>query len=398
MSTHPRQLRDFPFDPPDGLQMEPLFAQLRRSEPVSRIRLPHGGTAWLVTRYQDIKTVLGDPRFGRAATQHAQAPRIQADPAGEGLLMGLDPPDHTRLRKAVAGAFTKRRVKDLQPTTELIAEGLLTEMEANGPPADLVASYALPLPVTVISDLLGVPAQDRGQLRSWSDALLSTTDNPAADAAEAMVDYFTHLVRYRRRKPADDLLSSLVCRQHQGQERLDEQELALLTRDLLVAGHETTASQIANSTYVLLGHPAQMKCLRRDPSRWPTALEELLRFVPLGSGGYRARVAAESVELGGVHIEAGDTVFAPTAAANRDPDMFTAPDCLDIIRTPNPHLAFGYGVHHCLGAQLARLELQVALAALVRRWPHLRPACGEREIEWKSGMQVRGPKSLMVRW
>ncbi|MER7964752.1 hypothetical protein [Streptomyces ardesiacus] len=157
MTTHTQQLRDFPFAPPAELHMEPAFAQLREEEPISRVRLPYGGEAWLVTRYQDIKTVLGDPRFSRAATQHAQAPRIQPDPAGEGVLMSLDPPDHTRLRKTVAGVFTKRRVEDLRPATQRIAEELLEAMEASGAPADLVASYALPLPVTVICDLLGVP-------------------------------------------------------------------------------------------------------------------------------------------------------------------------------------------------------------------------------------------------
>ncbi|RWZ77047.1 cytochrome P450 [Streptomyces albidoflavus] len=381
--------------------MEPAFAQLREEEPISRVRLPYGGEAWLVTRYPDIKTVLGDPRFSRAATQHAQAPRIQPDPAGEGVLMSLDPPDHTRLRKTVAGVFTKRRVEQLRPATQMIAEELLEAMEASGVPADLVASYALPLPVTVICDLLGVPRGDRDQLRGWSDALLSTTAcTPAesAAAAQAMADYFAALVSQRRRQPADDLLGALVQTWDREEGLLRDEELVLLTRDLLIAGHETTASQIANCTYLLLQRPHDMDRLRTDPSAMASAVEELLRFIPLGSGSFRARVATEPVELCGVRIQPGETVFAPTVAANWDPDVFTDPGRLDIDRSLNSHVAFGHGVHHCLGAQLARLELQVALGVLLRRLPRLRLAVDEAEIAWKTGMQVRGPKTLSVKW
>ena len=401
MTTHSQQFRDFPFAPPVELRMEPLFAQLREEEPLSRVRLPYGGDAWLITRYEDIKTVLGDPRFSRAATQHAAAPRIQPDPAGEGVLMSLDPPDHTRLRKTVAGVFTKRRVGELRPATQRIAEKLLEAMEASGVPADLVASYALPLPVTVICDLLGVPRDDRDQLRSWSDALLSTsacTPAESAAAAQAMADYFGALVSQRRHQSTDDLLGALVQTWDRQEGRLQDEELVLLTRDLLIAGHETTASQIANCTYLLLQRPHDMDRLRADPSVMEPAVEELLRFIPLGSGSFRARVATEAVELCGVRIRPGETVFAPTVAANWDPDVFTDPGRIDFDRNPNPHVAFGHGVHHCLGAQLARMELQVALGVLLRRLPNLRLAVDEAEIAWKTGMQVRGPKALPVQW
>ncbi|MEU3194614.1 cytochrome P450 [Streptomyces sp. NPDC006992] len=401
MTTHSRQVRDFPFGTPARLSMEPLFATLRETEPLSRVRLPYGGEAWLVTRYEDIRTVLGDPRFGRAGTLHERAPRIQPDPAGEGVLMSLDPPDHTRLRKTVAGVFTKRRVEELRPRTERIAHELLDAMEAAGPPADLVTSFALPLSVTVICDLLGVPREDREKLRSWSDALLSTTAcTPAEMAAstEALADYFATLVRQRRQKPTDDLLGALVdiCDSQEG--RLEEGELVLLTRDLLIAGHETTASQIANCTYLLLQQPDGTVRPDADARMPMSAVEELLRFIPLGSGSFRARVATEEVELCGRRVRPGETVFAPTVAANWDPGVFRDPGTLDWERSPNPHLAFGHGVHHCLGAQLARMELQVALGALLDRLPGLRRAVGEAEIEWKTGMQVRGPRMLPVRW
>ncbi|WP_079151045.1 cytochrome P450 [Streptomyces sparsogenes] len=323
MTINAQQPRDFPFAPPPQLHLEPLFAVLREREPISRVRLPYGGEAWLVTRYEDIKEVLGGPCFSRAATQHAETPRMQPAPAGEGVLMSLDPPDHTRLRRTVAGVFTKRRVKDLRPSVERIAQGLLDAMEVSGPPADLVASYALPLPITVICDLLGVPEDGRDRLREWSDALLSTTAcTPAetAAAAQAMADYFAALVEQRRHKPTDDLLGALVkiCGRKEGQ--LSEEEVVCLTRDLLIAGHETTASQIANCVYVLLHHPQETGRLRADPQMMACAVEELLRFIPLGSGGFRSRVATAEVQLCGVRIQPGETVFAPTVAANRDPE------------------------------------------------------------------------------
>ncbi|MFE6286284.1 cytochrome P450 [Streptomyces sp. NPDC057877] len=396
MTADARPVRDFPFPAPRQLGLEPLFAELRDREPVSRVRLPHGGEAWLVTRYADIRTVLGDPRFSRAATQHPDAPRIQPDPAGEGLLMSLDPPAHTRLRRTVAGVFTMRRVDELRPAAGRVAGELLAAMADAGPPADLVASFALPLPVTVICDLLGVPTEDRDRLRGWSDTLLSTTAcTPAetASAARAMADYFTALAALRRREPTDDLLGTLVR-----ESPLTVAEVVLLARDLLIAGHETTASQIADCAWLLLQRPDDMARLRARPELVPAAVEELLRFVPLGSGGFRARVATEEVELGGVRIRPGETVFAPTAAANRDPAVFSAPDRLDVARHPNPHLAFGHGVHHCLGAQLARMEVGVALGALLDRFPRLRLAVGESDVEWRTGMQVRGPRTLPVRW
>lgn len=401
MTANAQQLRNFPFGAPPQLQLEPLFMVLREEEPISRVRLPYGGEAWLVTRYEDIKAVLSGPCFSRAATQHAETPRMQPNPAGEGVLMSLDPPDHTRMRKTVARVFTKRRVEDLRPSAERIAQELLDAMEASDPPADLVASYALPLPVTVICDLLGVPEDGRDQLRGWSDALLSTTACTPAEtvaAAQAMADYFAALVAQRRHKPTDDLLGALVkiCDRKEG--RLSEEELVCLTRDLLIAGHETTASQIANAVYVLLHHPQATARLSADPQMMASAVEELLRLIPLGSGGFRSRVATAEVELRGVRIQPGETVFAPTVAANRDPEIFDEPDRLDLGRSSNPHVAFGHGVHHCLGAQLARMELQVALAVLLRRFPRLQLAVADAEVVWKAGMQVRGPQVLPVRW
>lgn len=401
MTERSAPLRNFPFTTPAELEMEPLFARLREEEPISQVRLPHGGNAWLVTRYADVKAVLGDPRFGRAATVNDAAPRIQPDPAGEGVLMSLDPPDHTRLRRTLAGAFTRRRVEELRPATRALAEGLVDAMEAAGAPADLVTAYALPLPVAVVCDLLGVPEDARDRLRTWSDALLSTTactPDESAAAARSMSDYFTDLIGRRRERPTDDLLSALIRIRDQENTSPRDEELALLTRDLLVAGHETTASQIANCAYLLMRWPEAADRLRAAPELTAQAVEELLRYVPLGSGSFRARVATEAVTVCGVRIEAGETVFAPTVSANRDPEVFADPDDLVLDRSPNPHLAFGHGVHHCLGAQLARLELQVALEVLLRRAPGLRLAVCPEDLNWRTGMQIRGPQKLPVQW
>ncbi|BCK72912.1 cytochrome P450 [Streptomyces libani subsp. rufus] len=401
MSPVEPQPRSFPFVPAPRLEEEPLFAELREHEPISRVRLPYGGDAWLVTRYADVKAVLGDPRFGRTATTLPEVPRLQPAPASEGVLMSMDPPDHSRLRRAVAGVFTVRRVNDLRPGAEAIAEQLLDDMASVGAPTDLVTDYALPLPVRVICDLLGVPFADHPKFLEWSDALLSTTartDQEITAAGEELAHYIAELAAQRRRKPTGDLLSELARIQDTEIGRLSGAEMVALARDLLIAGHETTASQIANFTYALLSHPRELAELRRRPELLPTAVEELLRYVPLGSGAFRCRVATEEVEIGGVLIRPGEAVVAPTVSANRDAEVFVAPTHLDLERCPNPHVAFGFGVHHCLGAQLARMELQVALGALLRRFPDLRLAGAEPDIQWKAGLHIRGPIRLPVQW
>ncbi|MEV5981890.1 cytochrome P450 [Streptomyces sp. NPDC052114] len=393
--------RPFPFAPAPGLDEEPQFAALRASEPLCRVRLPYGGDAWLVTRYEDVKRVLGDPRFSRAETTHPHVPRLQPVPAGEGLLMSLDPPDHTRLRRTVLGAFTVRRMNGLRPATEVIAHELLDAMEAPGPPADLVGAFALPLPVRVICALLGIPYADHADLLRWSHTLLSTTacdERAMAEADTALTRYFTGLVARLRGEPSDGLLGELVRARDAEDGRLDDGEVVALARDLLIAGHETTAAQITNFTHVLLHHPEQLAELRARPELMPAAVEELLRYVPLGPGAFRARVAVEEVELCGVRIGPGETVFAPTVSANRDPGAFDDPARLDLGRRRNAHLGFGYGMHHCVGAQLARMELNVAMTALLARFPALRPAAEADDIQWKSGGQVRGPLRLPVRW
>ena len=396
-------VRDYPFGDPVRLEIHPLFEQLRRDEPISRVHLPYGGDGWLVTRYEDVKFVLADPRFSRAVTvDREDIPRAVPQPSRANSLLSMDPPEHSRLRKLVAKAFTSRRVDLLRPRAQQIVDERLDEIERTGAPADLVANLALPLPVTVICEMLGVPPADQHRFRDFSDAILSTTAYTAEQIAAARSEretYLAEVVAERRAAPdtGDDLLGALVAARD-NDDRLTEQELVQLGITLLIAGHETTANQIANFTYLLLSTPGQWEALRADPDLVPGAVEELLRYVQLGSGGAFARVATQDVEVGGTVVRAGEAVFVNIQSANRDESVFHDPAELDLTRRHNPHIAFGHGVHHCLGAQLARVELQVALGSLLHRFPRLRLAVPAEEVPWKTGLLVRGPVALPVTW
>jgi cytochrome P450 len=392
--------RPYPFSEPDRLNLDPLYAQLRRQEPVARVRLPFGEDAWLATRYQDVKVVLGDPRFSRAASVGRDEPRTSPQPIGGGIL-SMDPPDHSRLRRLVAKAFTARRVEQLRPVTAAIAGELVDAMRTAGPPADLVEHFSTPLPVRVICRLLGVPPSDQHLFRTWSEAIISTTSLPPETVIEylgSLHAYMAGLIAQRREVATDDLIGAMVQARDEDNDRLTEQEMVELAAGLLAAGHETTVTQLSNFVYVLLTHPEQLAVLRARPELVPGAVEELLRFVPLGAAAAFARYATEDLELGGVRIRAGEPVIAAMSAANRDATVFGEPDRLDITREAGPHLGFGHGVHHCLGAQLARMELQVALGTLLDRLPDLALAVDEKELEWKSGLLVRGLRGLPVTW
>jgi cytochrome P450 len=313
----------------------------------------------------------------------------------------MDPPEHTRLRTVVAKAFTARRVERLRPRTREIADELVDGMVAKGAPADLVEHFATPLPIRVICELLGVPVADQHLFHTWSEAIVSTTSLPPETITKYMDNLFAYmagLIAQRRREPADDLVTAMVRTRDEEEGRLSEEELVQLAAGLLAAGHETTVTQIPNFVYVLLTHPEQMAQLRADRSLLPKAVEELLRFVPLGAASGFARYALEDVELGGVLVKAGEPVLGSIGSANHDGTAFDHPEQLDFDRPNNPHMGFGHGVHHCVGAQLARMELQVALGALLDRLPDLRLAVPEEELRWKSGMLVRGLTWMPVTW
>ncbi|NEA44944.1 cytochrome P450 [Streptomyces sp. SID10815] len=391
--------RPYPFKVTDELYVEPRFEELRESEPLCPVRLPHGEPAWLVTRYEDVKTVLGDSRFSRARAVREDEPRTRYHRGLPGNILEFDPPEHTRLRRVVAKAFTVRRVQELRVRAQAIADGLVDAMIAQGPPADLVAGFALPLPVTVICELLGVPLEDRTRFRVWSDALLSTTrftPEEVERCADELSAYMAALIAERRKEPKDDLLGVMVAARDE-EDRLTEDELVAMGVSVLVAGHETTASQIPNFVHTLLDHPDQLARLRAEPDLVPRAVEELMRFVPLGDAGI-ARYALEDVELSGGVVRAGEPVVASNVSANRDRTVYTCPEALDLTRQEATHVGFGHGPHHCLGAQLARMELQVTLRTLLTRLPDLRLAGTGDDLARKTGSGVKGFSKMLVAW
>ncbi|MDU0293406.1 cytochrome P450 [Saccharothrix longispora] len=391
------EIRSYPFAEPDDLTLNPAYLDLQRGEPVARVRLPFGGDAWLATRYDDVKAVLADPRFSRAAALNADVPRTLPNIQTDANILTMDPPDHTRLRRLVARAFTARRTEQLRERAQEVVDGLLDDLEAQGPPADLVEALAMPLPITIICEMLGVPVEDRVRFRGWSDAAVAITAFEPAEivaAGEALTGYIQGLVQDKRGRPTDDMLSTLVAA-HDDEDRLSEEELVSFGVALLVAGHETTANQIGNFVVTLLRNPDRAAELRDDPSLVPAAVEELLRITPLGGSAGFPRIAKEDVELSGVTIAAGEAVFVNNVAANRDPSVFDRPEEIDFHREHNPHIMFGHGAHHCIGAPLARMELQVAVGTLLRRFPLLRL---DGDVTFKKGRLIRGPQALMVRW
>ncbi|GAA2553401.1 cytochrome P450 [Pseudonocardia hydrocarbonoxydans] len=391
----------YPFAEPDGLTFDPRYARLRREEPLARVALPYGGEAWLATRLDDVRTVLADPRFSRAATVGADVPRVRPEIDHEpASILNMDAPEHTRLRKLVARAFTVRRVEALRPRAAALTAELLDGMRAAGPPADLVAHLSVPLPVTIICELLGVPVADRDVFRAGADAALSTTGMSPAQrtrARDALLAYMAGLVARRREEPTDDLLGALVVARDDG-DALSERELVGLGVGILVAGHETTMNMIGNIVFALLTRPDRGEALRSGPGAVARGVEELLRYLPLGASAGFPRIATEDVELAGGTVRAGDAVVVSVAAANRDPEAFENPDTLVLDRAENRHVAFGHGLHHCLGAQLARMELQEAVGSLLAAFPDLRLAVDPADVPWRTGALVRGPEELLLSW
>jgi nocardicin N-oxygenase len=313
----------------------------------------------------------------------------------------MDPPEHTRLRRLVASAFTPRRVAELRPRTQQIAEQLMMAVSVAPRPVDLMGCYALQLPIKVIFELLGVPFEDCDRLHALSEVIFSLgAHSPeTVTAARAEIEeYLTDLIARRRREPSDDLLASLVmARDSEG--RLTETELLNFALILLTVGHMSTANTLSSGLLVLISHPEEMGRLRAAPELLPAAVEELLRYNPFTLSGTQLRVAIEDVELAGVTIRAGEAVIASIGAANRDPEVFDRPDLLDVDRGDSQHLAFGYGVHHCLGAQLARMELQVAIGTLLQKLPS--PPELAVPVEWltvRTGLTGRSLVTLPIQW
>ncbi|QLQ36465.1 cytochrome P450 [Micromonospora robiginosa] len=396
--TQPPPVR-YPLAPaPTIYHPSPDYTRLRETCPVARVELPDGASAYLATRHADVRRVFTDHRFSRAAAAGPDRPTRELGSLAEDSLIGMDPPRHTLMRRAVSHAFTVRRVEELRPTVAALVAGMIDRMEAAGRPADLITHLSAPLPLVVISKLFGIPEQDRERVRQWSDALVGDWDaDPAAPLAA--LDAFHEMIDERRRRPGDDLMSALIAAWDEHDD-LTERELVSVTAGIFVGGHETTTNQLNLFLLVLARHPEQLAGLRGDdPVAVARAVEELSRFIQLGDNGVLLpRVTTEEVELGGVRLPAGSAVMPAIASANRDATVFPDADSLDLDRTHNPHLAFGAGPHHCLGAALARMELQEALGALLRRLPGLRLAVDESELRFRPGLVVRSLESLPVTW
>lgn len=379
-------------------QPVPEIGTISGGRPVFRAELPDGRIVWLVSGYENVRQMLFDQRFSRAqAVAPGQARGFEV--VAGGSVSGMDPPGHTRLRKLVASAFTARRVEALRPRVASIVGELIDAMLGRPPPGDLAASFSLPLPAQVICEMLGVPAGDLGQFHSWSDAVIGDWQRDSGEimtALAALYSYFGKLIEIKRAQPAGDLMSALIAARDDA-DRLSEDELTVMCCTLLIAGHETTASQINLSLLVLLDHPRELARLRADPGLIPAAVEELLRYTRLGSLA-PARVTREDVQIGGVTIPEGEPVIPLLGTGNRDPSVFTDPDRFDITRDASGHLTFGAGLHHCLGAQLARVELQEALRGLIGRLPGLRLAVPASELQFKPGMAIHSLRELPVLW
>jgi cytochrome P450 len=386
----------------------PVFAQVRELGPVHDVTLADGHDAWLVVGYEEARTALNDPRLSK--DMHA-ALATGSGVVAEGLpgptfarhMLTVDPPDHTRLRRLVSAAFSVRRVEALRARIQVITDDLLDDIARQGPGSriDLVATFAFPLPFTVICELLGVPDRDRAALGEGFTRLLVPTSTPAEyaaakEASDTVVAMLKALVEAKQVDPGNDLVSALISARD-GEERLDNQELLSTIFQLVVAGHDTTASLIGNSVVALLRNQAQLDQLRADPARMPKAIEEFLRYdAPVPHSTFR--YTAEPMTLGGVAIPAGEQVIICLAAANRDGDRYASPDALELERDEARHLAFGHGIHHCLGAPLARLEGFIALESLLRRYPEMSLAVPAPDLHWGhgDGLVLRGLSELPV--
>ncbi|MCT4352014.1 cytochrome P450 [Streptomyces sp. Je 1-79] len=379
-----------PFDPPGGL------AELRARQPLSPMTYPDGHEGRLVTSHALVRAVLADERFSsRYDLMHYPFPGGPAGtlpPAPVGDMTGMDAPEHTRFRRLLAGRFTVRRMRLLTERVERITAEHLDAMERQGPGADLVEAFARPVPALMICELLGVPYADHETFQGFVTDLMSmdaTLERQTA-AMQGLQEYMHRLVLAKRAAPTDDLLSDLTSSD------LTDEELTGLGGFLLGAGLDTTANMLAHGTFALLSHPDQLAALRADPGLADQAVEELMRYLSIAHT--TVRVALEDVEFDGHVVRAGESVTLSIEAANRDPERFADPDTLDLTRKATGHVGFGHGIHQCLGQQLARVEMRVALPALVTRFPSLRLAVPAEDVPLRTGMNIYGVHSLPVTW
>ncbi|MYX95770.1 cytochrome P450 [Streptomyces sp. SID486] len=382
-----------------GSQFDPVLAELMAEGPVTRIQLPNGeGWAWLVTRYDDVRRVANDPRFSREAVMDKQvtrlAPHFIPDRGAVGF---LDPPDHTRLRRSVAPAFTAKGVERVREKARVMLDELVAELVRGGPPADLTGAVLSPFPIAVICEVMGVPAGDRHSMHVWTQLILSSAHGKEVSerAKREMAAYFSDLIGLRENSTGEDVTSLLGAALGRGEVTL-EQATGLAV--LLQIGGEAVTANSGQLFYLLLTRPDLVERLRAEPGIRPQAIDELLRYIPHRNAVGLSRIALEDVGIGGVRIRAGDAVYISYLAANRDPEVFPDPDTIDFSRCPNPHVAFGFGPHYCPGGILARLEQELLTDALLDRLPGLRLAVPPDQVFFRKGALIRGPEALPVTW
>ncbi|SEK27178.1 cytochrome P450 [Nonomuraea pusilla] len=384
-----------PFEPPDALRPAPLLRTLQAEGPVHRVLTAVGHDAWLVTGYEQVRALLDDDRLGRSHPDPPSAART-----GDSALFGgpvgdfdTERVDHARMRAMLQPHFSPRRMRALRPRVEELAAGLLDELDRHGPPADLHRMLALPLPILVICELLGVPYGDRDRFRAWTEAAADTRDHARSLAGlTELYLYGKELVARKRREPADDVISRLC-----DWPDADDDEVARSSMNLLFAGHETTVVRIGLGALHLLAHPGQWRALRDDPALLPGAIEEIMRAPQAGSGGI-PRYARTDLEIAGVRVRAGELVLLDVGAGNHDPAAFSDPDRFDVTRHENGHLSFGHGARYCIGAPLARVELQAVFSQLVPRFPEMRLAVAVEELRLRTGALTGGLLELPVTW
>ncbi|MGW6659663.1 cytochrome P450 [Rhodococcus sp. NPDC055024] len=392
--TYPRNPRTTPFDPPE------VFGLLRAEGSLTPMTFVDGHVGWLATGYDACRAIFADPRFSNRrelahlALGHSIAEDLAGQPAEPGMFLRMDPPDHTRYRKMLITQFTARRIKELEDWIEQIVVERLDVVEEEGPGVDLVEHFATPIPLLVICELLGIPYEDRHDFQLAVDAAVDTTrsKDELEQAMGTMYAFFPPLIAAKRSQPTDDFFSDLV---NAGD--LTDQELSSIGLSLFAAGFETTANQLGLGTFALLQHPDQMEKLRREPELMNNAVDELLRYLTITHLGPQ-RTALEDVEVDGHLVRKGQSVLMSLPAANRDPKRFDDPDALDLTRAAHGHLVFGHGIHRCIGEQLARSELRLAFAGLLKRFPTMRLAVPADQVSMKNNAAVYGVHRLPVSW
>ncbi|MFI2615307.1 cytochrome P450 [Streptomyces sp. NPDC018584] len=386
-----------------ALEFDPFLRQALRTDPVIRVRLPHGapGECWLATRHDAVRFVTSDSRFTRDIVGRALPTMNRYLIPLDRAVSFVDPPDHTRVRSVVSSAFNRSGMAALRPSAQAMLDRLVDAMVAAGPPADLIQHVTSPFPMHVIGAVLGVPEADRPRLRTWASAVLTRAKDEAEVERARLVKeearaFFLELARERRRRPQDDLVSELGAAVDSG--RIEEEELLALAMLMALNGWHAVRNHTSNMVYVLLTDESLRSRLRSDPRAVPAAVEELLRWIPHKHGVGQARIATEDVEVAGVLVRRGEAVYVSYVAANWDERCYPEPHRIDIDREGPPHLAFGYGPHHCVAPLLARMEAELLLTTLLARLPDLRLAVDPAQVPWQKDVLIRGPVTLPVTW